>query len=280
MADPDDEFRGFQFPLLISRSSWDEPGDFGVLVLYLQHRPDTLEGEAHIDIEVLCATWREVIRVWIVLLRERVGVNLKHILSVVLIQSTELILVSAREGVGDFRLGLVCEDETQCLILESLTPAIIEFCLVGRPGHGGVIDNKVFVYVVVKPFERGRQRVEDALETGFEFGMVSIEYGECGGQVTATTGVVQFQSPLIKLTDVVGVEKHSLRVERIQIRDKMLGRETIIVAPARVVTIFDHVDQFLEGVTLPRSGGECGGPEGAPRQAKSQHDTNQYAAVM
>ena len=141
MADPDDEFRGFQFPLLISRSSWDEPGDFGVLVLYLQHRPDTLEGEAHIDVEVLCATWREVIRVWVVLLRERVGVNLKHILSVVLIQSTELILVSAREGVGDFRLGLVCEDETQCLILESLTPAIIEFCLVGRPGHGGVIDN-------------------------------------------------------------------------------------------------------------------------------------------
>ena len=110
--------------------------------------------------------------------------------------------------------------------------------------------------------------------------MVSIEYGECRVQVTATTGVVQFQSPLIKLTDVVGVEKHSLRVERIQIRDKMLGRETIVVAPAGVVTIFDHVDQFLEGVTLARGGGECVGPEGAPRQAKSQHDTNQYAAVM
>ena len=75
-----------------------------------------------------------------------------------------------------------------------------------------MIDHKVLVHVVVKTLECGVQCVENVLEAAFKFVVVAIEHCERRVQISATTGIIEFQSPLIEVADIVRIEKHSLRV--------------------------------------------------------------------
>ena len=119
----------------------DQSGDLGVLVIDLQHRANALEREAHIDVKIFGAARREVVGVRIVLLGQRVGVNLKHILRVVLIQPVQLILIAAGQGVGYFLTRLVCQLQAERLIFKSLAPALIKLIAIGCPGHGGMVND-------------------------------------------------------------------------------------------------------------------------------------------
>ena len=96
MPNADDQIRGPQLALLISRSRGNEAADFGVFVIDLQHSADALERETHIDIEILGATGGEIVGMRVVLLGKRIGIDLENVLGVVLIEPVQLILVAPR----------------------------------------------------------------------------------------------------------------------------------------------------------------------------------------
>ena len=99
----------------------------------------------------------------IVLLRQRIGINLEDILSVVLIDTVQLILVSFFQRRGNLFGWFIGNLQAQRLILEPFSPAIVQISLIGSPGHGRVIDNQMLVDVVIKSSQRLWQLFKNAL---------------------------------------------------------------------------------------------------------------------
>ena len=103
------EVGGPQAALLIRGPGGDQPGHFGVFIIYLQNGANALERQTHIDIEIFSSPRRKVIGVGVVLLRQRIGVDLEDILSVVLPQPLELALVPSLERFGYLLRGFFGE---------------------------------------------------------------------------------------------------------------------------------------------------------------------------
>ena len=154
LTDADDQIRGAQVALLVGRACGDQSTDFGVLVINLKHGADAFERQTHVDVEVLGAPGREVIGVRIVLLCQRVRVDLKNVLGVVLIEPIQLILVTSLQGFRNVLNGFVGEYETQRLVFEPFPPALVKLLRVRRPRHGGIVDHHVLILLVIKARER------------------------------------------------------------------------------------------------------------------------------
>ena len=145
LAHGDNTVRGFEFTLLVRRALGHQPGYLGVLVLLLQYGAYALQRQAHIDVEVLGAARRQIVGMGIVQFGQRIGVDLEHVLAVVLLDPVQLALVTLDQGGGDFIRGLVGKFQAQHLVLEALAPAVVQFLVIRRPhplidlqGHGFV----------------------------------------------------------------------------------------------------------------------------------------------
>ena len=95
-----------------------------------------------------------------------------------------------------------------------------------------------------------RQGGGGVFEPALQLFVVAVEDGKCGVQIPPPTSVVQFKFPRGELGDVRRVKKHALWVQRVEVGDEMLRRQRIVVASARVVALFDHVDELLKSVPL------------------------------
>ena len=89
----------------------------------------------------------------VVLLSERISVDLKNVLRVVLIEAVQLVLIASGQGVGNLLGRLVGQSEAQRLIFEAFPPALVKLFCIGCPGHGGVIDDEVLVQLVIKALQ-------------------------------------------------------------------------------------------------------------------------------
>ncbi len=112
---------------LVGRARWHEAYDLDLVVVALQHGADALKGQAHVDVEVFRAIWRQIVGVRIVGHRESVDVGLEDILGTGLIQARQLVLVALDQQFLD-RLGVLAGDlQAQYLVLDAFAPEVVEF---------------------------------------------------------------------------------------------------------------------------------------------------------
>ena len=157
LADAHNQIRRSQAALLIRRARRHQTSDFGVFIINLQNGANTLKRETHIDIEIFSPSGRKIISMRIILLCQGVGINLENILSVVLGQPLELILITSLKRFRDLLHSFFGEYQTEGLIFEPLTPALVELYIIFRPRHRRMIDGDVFLYLVVETLESFRQ---------------------------------------------------------------------------------------------------------------------------
>ena len=159
----------------------------------------------------------------IVLLSKRVRVNLEHVLGVVLVESAELIFVALRQRLGDLLHRFIRQYKAQCLIFQPLAPSVIQFSRIRSPRHDRVIDNKVFVDLVIEPHQSCRQRLYDLFKTLAQLVVIPIKYRESGVKIAPSADIVELESPPAELANIVRVKKHPLWVESVKVSDEMLS---------------------------------------------------------
>ena len=87
-----------------------------------------------------------------------------------------------------------------------------------------MINDQILVELVIKALQGLRQGGEGVFEPALQLFVVAIEDGKCGGQIPSPSSVVQFEFPRGELGDIRRVKKHALRVQRVEVGDKMLCR--------------------------------------------------------
>src|SRR5690606_37077410 len=122
----DDAIGRSQLLALLRRTGRHQTDDLGVVVVALQHGADALEGQAHVDVEVLRVIRRHVLGMGVVDLGQGIDVVLEDVLAAGLVQALLLVGVALLEqlldGVG-FAAG---QFQPQNLILYLLTPEAVQ----------------------------------------------------------------------------------------------------------------------------------------------------------
>ena len=86
-----------------------------------------------------------------------------------------------------------------------------------------MIDDKVFVDFIIEPRQRHRQRLYDLLKTLAQLVVIPIKYCESGVKIAPSADIVELESPLAELANIVPIKKHPLWVESVKVGDEMLS---------------------------------------------------------
>ena len=86
--------------------------------------------------------------------------------------------------------------------------------------------------------------------------MIAVEHRKRGIEVAASASVIEFQAPFCKFRNIRSIEKHSLRIKRIDIGRKVLRGKAVIVATTGVMSLLYNLHELLKRGTLSLSWSE------------------------
>ena len=231
----DDLVGGVQLLALFRRACRHQAHHLDVFVVVLQHGTDTLERQAHVDIEVFRVVRRQVVGVRVVGLGKGVDVGLEHVLALGLLQALELVLVALGEQLFD-GLGLLAGNlQTQHFVLELLVPEGIQFGDVLGPGGLLAIGFQAFADAEIELVDALAEQPQGVFDTPSQALEVTGIDSEARLQVAALEKVVEAQAPGIELLDIGGGEVHPRRVQQLQValvdhlRARIIERRLVVV---------------------------------------------------
>ena len=252
-----DAVLGLQLPAQAGRTAGDDPLDDRVFILALQRRPDPLQGQAQLDLEILRVARREIRGVWLDAARVGIHEDLKHVLRVELLRPARKGLVTAPERALGLLLGPSRQHEIEHVVLHPLTPDLVELLAVARPRGILAVDPEILVPGEIEGPVEQRKRLTRPLA---EPRPIDREDLVRGIQAGLAQRVVQLVPVPGHAGHVLRQEVAAIRVQVLQIPLEHATRERVVEAHVQIMLLVDDAGDETGGLHLARRRGECGGP--------------------
>ncbi|MNB93214.1 hypothetical protein D3C75_403350 [compost metagenome] len=232
---------------LVRRTCRHQAHDFHLVVIALQHGADALEGQAHVDVEVLRVIRRQIVGVRVVGHGEGVDVRLEDVFRAGLVQARQLVLVALGQGFLDL-LGILAGDLlAQDFVLDAFAPQVVEFRGGFEPRGVLAVDQQGFlggeVDLVDALVQLGKGKVQTRLHTV----QVALVDGEPGVQVAALEEVVELGLPLVEFGNVAGHEVAARRIQQLEVAVVDDHRARIVERRLAVVVTLEQLDDVQAG---------------------------------
>ncbi len=163
LADGDDAVLGGDLARLLRGAARQDLHDRNEVVDELQRGADALVGQAHLDAVFLGVARREIARVRIEHVRERVHEILEDVVRGDLLAALEHALVALAQDVARFGPGLVRQHQRERVVLDALAPELVELVAARRPRRVLAVELEALLDREVGLVVEQRERVLDAL---------------------------------------------------------------------------------------------------------------------
>ncbi len=224
-ADARDTVFRLELPIDLRRAARNDVHDLDVVVLELQRRTDAVVRQAHLDAVLLALTRRQVARVRVHVVGDRIHVRLEHVVRRQLSDTLVRTLVAFLQDFRRLGPGLARQHEPKRVALDVLPPHVVQVGLGGRPGKHVAIPAERLVDGVVGFRREQPDRVIDALAGAFAEQIEDVEYRL---QIAGTGPIVEFVTQPVEARNIGGSEVHAIAVERIEVAVQDGGRQRVV----------------------------------------------------
>ena len=220
-----------------------------LLLLEAQHGADALQGETHLDVEVLGGARRKVRRVWIEAGRDSVHVELEHVAALVLGGTPQAALVALDQRLASIIQILAGQMQLQQLVLDPLAPEIVQL----GPGLGPAARLGLEFQALVDL--EAQLALQLCLEPGGALGQplqVDVEDRVGRFEFARFQVIVQAVTVALEALDIAGQEIAAIVVQRIQVGVEDIAGLDVVQWFLAVVVVGQQVGDGL--VQLPLLG--------------------------
>src|SRR5690606_37742751 len=224
----DDAIGRSQLLALLRRTGRHQTDDLGVVVVALQHGADALEGQAHVDVEVLRVIRRHVLGMGVVDLGQGIDVVLEDVLAAGLIQALLLVGVALLEQLLD-GLGFAARQfQPQYRILYLLTPEAVQRTVVSGPVGLLAVDQDHLVSAEVQLVYALAQQLAGKGDTLVGALDLAGMHGEADAQIAAQQQIVELVAVFGEVADIRFGKEAALGVEMAQVSVKDLAGQLVV----------------------------------------------------
>ena len=256
LADRDDAVGGLQLAALLRRAARQDLHDGHVVVERLQRRADALVGQAHLDAVFLGVARREIARVRVEDVRERVHEDLEHVVGRDLLAALGGALVTLLQHLARLGPGLVGQHQRDGVVLHALAPQLVELGAVLRPRRLAPVELEALVEREVGLLVEHGERELHALPAAL---LVAVEDLEGRLELAFEDRVVEFVAVALEFLDVGGGEVAAQAVERLEVAVEHQGRHGVVHGRLAVVRALEHAAHEPGDPRVPFGGREVDG---------------------
>ena len=251
LRDPDDAILGLQAATLVGRTAFDQVANDGVFVFRAQMRPDALQGQRHVDSEVLGILGREILGMFVVGRREGVDEALEYVLAAGLANGPGTVVDPFRQGFVDVLGRISGELGREHAVLHVQPPKILERGPRLRPRRlravdDGLVDREVELLDALLD-QVGLEL--DAFQGALPEGVVD---GERGFEVALPQSVVEIVAIPFESGDVGGEKVQPSRVEETQVVVEGLAGNLVVERLANEVPLAQAIHDVDAGLAMGR----------------------------
>ena len=190
----------------------------------------------------------------VVQFRERVRIDLEHILVVVLAHPLELAVVAFDQR-RDYLLGrFLGQLEAQHFIFDALAPTVVQL----RSGPGPVpfigIDGKAFIHGEVHGLDLLRQGFDHIFHSLFQSLLETVEDLKARHEISLVQLVIHCRAVLFKFRKVGRGEKHLAPVQAFDIAVQVSRGHIVVVAVLGVMALFQLANHLHDSFALAVAG--------------------------
>ncbi|CAI8923714.1 hypothetical protein EMIT0180MI3_360022 [Priestia megaterium] len=258
---------------LVGRAGRHQAHDFDLIVIALQHGANALQGQAHVDVEVLRVIRRQIVGMWVVRHGEGVDVRLEDIFRAGLVQTHQLILVTLGQGFLNLLWLFAGDLHPQHFVLDAFAPQVVEL--------GGGLEPRGILAVDQQGFLGGEVDLVDALvqlgkgkvQTRLDAIQIALVDGEPGVQVAALEEVVELGFPFVEFGNVTGHEVAARWIQQLEVAVVDDHRARIVERRLAVMVTLEQFDDVQTGDDFVAIGLKLVPAVGCERIARHRQET-------
>ncbi len=183
--------------------------------------------------------------------RERVHESLEHVIALDLVHAFEITAIALLQDFARVVPGLIGQREVEDVVLDPLSPYLVEFGRRHGPRRFGSVE---LVLLVDSEIGFDFELLECEPESFAHARTIDREDIENGIERPIPDHVVEVEAELFEVRDIAVEQVHPVAVEFLDIAIHDLRREFVINRDVQVVRLLDELGYELADILVPRVG--------------------------